>query len=75
MFFPSGIANFIPYLDLIPLGIAVLPEKKTQMYRPGTYQVDENSYPINRLVNTKNQSESHLEIASYATSSTCGNYT
>jgi hypothetical protein len=50
MFFPSSIADFIPHLGLIPLGIAVLPDKKPRMYRHGTYQVDEDSYPVNRLV-------------------------
>jgi hypothetical protein len=50
MFFPCSIADFIPNVGIIPLGINIIEGKKTRMYRHGTFQADVNSYPINRLV-------------------------
>jgi hypothetical protein len=57
MFFPSSLADFIPHLGLIPLGINVMPDRKPRMYRHGSYQVDGNSYPVNRLVDITTEPE------------------
>jgi hypothetical protein len=57
MFFPSSLADFIPNVGLIPLGINVIEGKKPRMYRHGTYQTDVDSYPINRLVTLDTEPE------------------
>jgi hypothetical protein len=57
MFFPRSLADFIPNVGLIPLGINIIEGKKPRMYRHGTYQADVNSYPINRLVTLDTEPE------------------
>jgi hypothetical protein len=57
MFFPRSIADFVPNVGLIPLGINIIEGKKPRMYRHGTFQADVNSYPINQIVTMDTEPE------------------
>jgi hypothetical protein len=42
---------------LIPLEIVVIQKKKSSMYRSATMRIDDDSYPVNRLIDTSNEPE------------------
>jgi hypothetical protein len=54
---PSFLVDFTPHTWLIPLGITVIENKKPRMYRSATMRVDDDSYPVNRIVDKANEPE------------------
>jgi hypothetical protein len=54
---PSFLVDFTPHTWLIPLGIVVIENKKPSMYRSATMRIDDDSYPVNRLIDTSNEPE------------------
>jgi hypothetical protein len=49
----ANLADFIPHLGLIPLGISTPNHKKPRLYRHGTFQLSSDSQPINTIVDIK----------------------
>jgi hypothetical protein len=50
MIVPSFLVYFIPHLWIIPVGIVNKEHKKPRIYRHGTKQYSEDSFPANRLI-------------------------
>ena len=50
MTIPAFLVDFTPSIWLIPLGIAIKEGKKPRLYHLATLQVNEDSYPVNRII-------------------------
>jgi hypothetical protein len=60
MLLPAYIADFTQHIGLIPLGIVLEEHKKPRLYRHASKKLDNNSLPVNELVNAETEPDIHF---------------